>query len=1035
MQLHNYFKKSEIPFWGVWCVVCLIYFINSLPAHCNTTNPRLAHADSLVYQGKFADVVEYLLPLESSFNNETTINKYHYYGLLSAWYLRQQGYQSAIPFLEKKSQFNETSIQDSYLLAHLFSTEFANRNKTEYYVRKALILDDKINRLGLRKDHTDKQIAKLHYLLGILACRWGNKFIANDILKSIMSCDSIDLNLANHLTEEINSIPDNPNDSSRTIRTLSLQTLNETLRYDGHPKSKIFNKGYDIANASALDSIAKDPEIDLFRYLHTVFNIEDSYDTSEIDKSVIILTKAFKIANSQQFYKIPSEELCELYIRLGRGDCFLKQYDSAITWFLLSLSNSRKLENGSRYSIQALGEITDIYWGQGEKYKSLIYADEMLEELMKLNSASGLDDTSLTYMARYAHILANTGFNSLSEEFHKFVINNAYKQSNAYKLACNNYASYLMLSDRLEEACQYYFLIKDAFPTPMSMSNLAIAYLISNKRVEAERTFHEYYDKNLSILKTVLRNFTEDKWEDFWREYGYEFYIGSNFLAHQINSNRSLIEGYNATILSKTLPLTFKKKLHKLLATADNPDIQIAYKDYMLAKKELASRLDSITIKQQKIEKITRLESSLLAKINLIDSIDSIFGNYNTISASLTKDEVAIEFCQYLDILAPSDSISYKYAAYIIRPENNYPTFVEIGDEVDISNLIYFSQTDEFSISDLYNQSVIGNLIWSKLMPYIKDKHVVYFSPIGELSLLNHNLLTCSGIRLGDQFDLRRISSTGLLADYLRIDSKVYTSAIIYGDIDYDTDSTVINDTSRPYLIHRVTAPFTPKNNRFRDGWESLSYTKQETDSISRIMNYMGCPNIKYNGSDANEDSFKALDYNAPSIIHIATHGFSYFKNNEEDRRNKIKTVSPYTTESILMSWTGLLFSGANNVWKEKSLPKNFNDGILTATEISLLHLDSAKLVVLSACNTGLGTNDTFGITTGLQKAFKLAGVESILMSLWRVPDESTALLMTKFYEALLAGQERHEALKIAMKKTKEVFPDPYYWGAFVILD
>ncbi len=1032
MPLRNYFKRYEIR---SWVVLYLIFLIISLPAYCKTSSPVLSHADSLVREGRFNEVIEYLLPLESSFSNETTINKYHYYGLLSAWYLRQQDYKSAIPYLEKKAQSNETSIEDSYLLAHLFATQFADRNKTEYYIRKALLLDDKINRLGFQKDHTDKQIAKLHYLLGILACRWGNKHIAQDLLSNITNCDSIDQSLVSHLSEEIDSMPCNLDNSFLTTRGISLKALNESLRYNEHPSMKTFNKGYGITCTSKLDSIANTPEMDILRYLHTVFNIEDSYDTSEIDKSVTILTKAFKIANSQQFYKAPSEELCELYLRLGRGDCFLKQYNSAITWFLLSLSNSRKLGNGSRYSIQTLGEITDIYLGQEEKYKSLIYADEMLEELVKLNSISGLDDTSLTYLARYANILANTGFNRLSEEFHRLIINNAPKQSNAYKLACNNYATYLMLSGRQEEACQYYFLIKDASPTPMSISNLAIAYLISDKKEEAERTFQEYYDKNLSILKTVLRNFTEDKWEDFWREYGYEFYIGSNFLAHQINSNRSLIDGYNATILSKTLPLTFKKNLHKLLATADNPDIQIAYKDYMRAKNELASSPDSITIKQQNIGKITGLESSLLAHINLRDSIDSIFGNYNTISAALTKDEVAIEFCQYLDILAPADSIFYKYAAYIISPENDHPTFVEIGDEVDISNVIYYSQTDELSISQLYNHSNIGDLIWSKLMPYIKDKQIVYFSPVGELSILNHNLLTCAGTRLMDQYDLRRISSTGLIADYPKIDSKDYTSAVIYGDINYDTESIATTETFRPSHSHKESIPFTPKDNRFRDGWGSFSHTKYEADSISQIMNYMGCQNMMYIGSDANEDSFKALNYNAPSIIHIATHGFSYFKNNEEDSRNKIKAVSPYTAESILMSWTGLLFSGANNVWKGRPIPKGFNDGILTASEISLLHLDSAKLVVLSACNTGLGTNDTFGITTGLQKAFKLAGVESILMSLWRVPDESTALLMTNFYEALLGGHERHEALKIAMKKTKEAFPDPYYWGAFVILD
>lgn len=135
------------------------------------------------------------------------------------------------------------------------------------------------------------------------------------------------------------------------------------------------------------------------------------------------------------------------------------------------------------------------------------------------------------------------------------------------------------------------------------------------------------------------------------------------------------------------------------------------------------------------------------------------------------------------------------------------------------------------------------------------------------------------------------------------------------------------------------------------------------------------------------------------------------------------------------MSWTGLLFAGANNHIKEPCIKNSINDGVLTAYDISTLHLDGSKLVVLSACNTANGICNDFGVTVGLQRAFKTAGVQSILMSLWQVPDDSTAILMTRFYEALFNGHNQYESLKIAMDKVKEIYPDPYYWGAFVILD
>lgn len=261
---------------------------------------------------------------------------------------------------------------------------------------------------------------------------------------------------------------------------------------------------------------------------------------------------------------------------------------------------------------------------------------------------------------------------------------------------------------------------------------------------------------------------------------------------------------------------------------------------------------------------------------------------------------------------------------------------------------------------------------------------------------------------------------------------KQYDDAILFGGINYETSDRdslkcdLISDNSyQQNLIKTIS----------RDGWYALPYSKQEVDSIKSIMTRKGVTFSVFDGTDATEASFKALDFKAPSIIHIATHSFIYFNNEDEAKRNKIASLSPYTSEHILMSWTGLLFYGANNTWNSKYHINGFNDGILTANEISLLHLRDTQLVVLSACSSGLGIEDAFGISVGMQKAFKLAGAQSILMSLWPVSDETTAMLMSEFYDALLSGNNRHKALKIAMKRMSKVYPDPYFWGGFVIID
>ncbi|QYS89626.1 CHAT domain-containing protein [Flavobacterium davisii] len=134
------------------------------------------------------------------------------------------------------------------------------------------------------------------------------------------------------------------------------------------------------------------------------------------------------------------------------------------------------------------------------------------------------------------------------------------------------------------------------------------------------------------------------------------------------------------------------------------------------------------------------------------------------------------------------------------------------------------------------------------------------------------------------------------------------------------------------------------------------------------------------------------------------------------------------------MMRSGLLFAGANNSWRKTNNETNADDGILTAKEIANLDLSNCKLVVLSACETGLGQiNGSEGVF-GLQRAFKMAGVQNIIMSLWKVPDVQTAELFGIFYAACFNGKSIQEAFNEAQNKMKEKY-SPYYWAGFVLLE
>jgi CHAT domain-containing protein len=192
--------------------------------------------------------------------------------------------------------------------------------------------------------------------------------------------------------------------------------------------------------------------------------------------------------------------------------------------------------------------------------------------------------------------------------------------------------------------------------------------------------------------------------------------------------------------------------------------------------------------------------------------------------------------------------------------------------------------------------------------------------------------------------------------------------------------------------------------------------------------------------ASANEESFKALTGRNENIIHLSTHGFlwtdeaahnqNYFNQYKFFKRNF--SVAP-------LSRCGLLLAGANIALTGHShdLPKNIQDGILTAQEISLLNLSNCNLVVLSACETARGDITSDGVY-GLQRAFKIAGVQTILMSLWKIDDTATQILITEFYKNWIEKKlSKREALKNAQDvlRSNEKYKDPKYWAGFIMLD
>jgi CHAT domain-containing protein len=178
--------------------------------------------------------------------------------------------------------------------------------------------------------------------------------------------------------------------------------------------------------------------------------------------------------------------------------------------------------------------------------------------------------------------------------------------------------------------------------------------------------------------------------------------------------------------------------------------------------------------------------------------------------------------------------------------------------------------------------------------------------------------------------------------------------------------------------------------------------------------------------ADASEKNLK--EAKSPRVLHIATHGF--FLPETENTEEKVFGIEAGKLKENPMLRSGLMLAGA-----EKVIEGSGEDGILTAYEAMNLSLENTEIVVMSACETGLGDVKNGEGVYGLQRAFKVAGANAIIMSLWKVNDDATQELMTLFYKYYAVSGNKQDAFKKAQLELKTKFKDPYYWGAFVLVE
>jgi CHAT domain-containing protein/Flp pilus assembly protein TadD len=349
--------------------------------------------------------------------------------------------------------------------------------------------------------------------------------------------------------------------------------------------------------------------------------------------------------------------------------------------------------------------------------------------------------------------------------------------------------------------------------------------------------------------------------------------------------------------------------------------------------------------------------------------------------------------------------------------------------------------------ADLQAGMALRASLFDPLFPALKGKTRLFIAPAGILHWLPFEVLPDEdGRYLIDRYQISYLGTGRDLIRQTMPGSFPSNAPCVIADPDFDL---MIPTGS---LQQRENRP-EPQVQSLRSRMEPFVRLKGTRKEGERVAQLLGVTPLL--GEYAVESALKAC--HSPHILHIATHGFFLSEqpaqNGGRERElssfaharapissdidndlsvNKLDRFAKAHTNTPLFH-SGLAFAGANTWNRGETPPLEAEDGIFTAEDVAVSDLRGTALVVLSACDTGLGREIHSGEgMPGLRRAFALAGAKTLVTSLWKIPDHHTQELMSEFYQRILHGQGCAEALREAQLALKTRYPHPYYWGAFI---
>ncbi|MHC9538936.1 MAG: tetratricopeptide repeat protein [Vulcanimicrobiota bacterium] len=627
--------------------------------------------------------------------------------------------------------------------------------------------------------------------------------------------------------------------------------------------------------------------------------------------------------------------------------------------------------------------------------------------------------------------------------------------------------------------------------TALILNNLALLLAATGRSADALPLMQRALSINDDTIRDVFTLATEKEKFAFLATVQSNYDCFMNLVVQKLKEKpEALTAGLNGALRRKGIVLEALSRERNALMESEKPEVKALYRKMQgltslissltmagpgkTPMEEYRTKLKNLESERERAEKDLTTSSSAYALQKRSHGADCI-----TISKKLPPGSALVEYlCMPIfDFKATGNRIKWggsRYFAFVlISSQGNgsssgkaaSPQLVDLGEASAIDEEVKEFRAEIARAGTLWESGILNeasaenalagkgrrlyDLVVFPIKKALGERTTLFLAPDADLNLIPFGALQDeTGKYLAEKYSLYYLSCG---RDLLRFEGKAENNGetVIVANPDFDTAA---SERAASTKGHPVKDDFASTGRATRSAdlavseWNSLPGTRAEAEAIEKVL--QGERIQAYQGRSALEETVKSL--HSPGRLHIATHGF--FLEDREESSPRESTMQDFSSVSAGQAMTpddvkienpllrsGVVLAGANRLGREP-LQEGCDDGILTALEISGLSLRGTDLVVLSACDTGIGQVHKGEGVFGLGRAFHLAGARTVVMSLWSVPDQETRELMTGFYERLKKGEGKASALQGAsiamMKERREKFgaAHPFFWASFICI-